>query len=102
MKHTKKLIGLLLALILVLSISVTAFAAGVGNTITVTNAQGGEIYKIYKMLDLEVNEDKTAFSYTVNENWTNFFTGGGAGVAYVKIDGLGDARRHQAIYRPRV
>ena len=89
MKHAKKLIGLLLTLALVLSISVTAFAAGGGNTITVTNAQGGETYTIYKMLNLEVNEDKTAYAYTVNEKWTNFFTGSGEGTAYVTIDDLG-------------
>ena len=90
MKHTKKLISLLLALVLLLSISVTAFAAGEGNTVTVTNAQGGETYKIYKMLDLAVNEDKTSYAYTVNEKWTNFFTGSGAGAAYGIIDDLGD------------
>lgn len=89
MKHAKKLIGLLLTLALVLSISVTAFAAGGGNTITVTNAQGGETYTIYKMLNLEVNEDKTAYAYTVNEKWTNFFTDSGEGTAYVTIDDLG-------------
>lgn len=91
MKHVKKISSFLLALVMVLSISVTAFAAdgNNGNTITVTNAEGGETYAIYKMLDLEVNEDKTAYAYTVNEKWTNFFTNGGAGAAYVNIDDLG-------------
>ncbi len=87
MKYAKKLTGLFLAL--VLSLSVTAFAAGGGNTITVTNAQGGETYRIYKLLDLEVNENKTAYAYTVNEKWTGFFTGSGDGDSYIAIDGLG-------------
>ncbi len=38
-------------------------------------AQANETYKIYKMLDLVVNNDKTAYSYTVNSDWVNFFTG---------------------------
>ena len=64
----------------------TAFAAG-SNTITVTGAQKGETYSIYKMLDLEVNEGKTAYSYTVADKWADFFGTGGAGAAYVDING---------------
>lgn len=89
MKDGKKLVSCLLALIVMLSFSIAAFAAGEGNTITVQDAQGGETYTIYKMLDLEVNADKTAYAYTVNEKWTNFFTDSGEGAAYVTIDDLG-------------
>lgn len=70
---------------MVLSLSVCAFAAGT-NSITVNGAQGGETYKIYKMLDLKVDLDKNAYSYTVNDAWKAFFTGEGAGAAYVTID----------------
>lgn len=62
----------------------TAFAAG-SNTITVAGAQANETYSIYKMLDLEVNEGKTAYSYTVNTEWADFFAADGA--AYVDING---------------
>lgn len=88
MKHTKKIASLLLALVMVFALATTAFAAGT-NSITVNGAQKGETYEIYKMLDLSVNEDQTAYSYTVNSNWTNFFTNGGAGAAYVDIDAQG-------------
>ena len=88
MKHTKKLTSLLLALVMVFALATTAFAAGT-NSITVNGAQKGENYEIYKMLDLIVNEDQTAYSYTVNSNWMNFFTNGGAGAAYVDIDPQG-------------
>ena len=88
MKHMKKLASLLLALVMVFALATTAFAAGT-NTITVNNAQNGETYNIYKMLDLIVNGDLSAYSYTVNENWKGFFTGSGAGTAYVNIDDLG-------------
>lgn len=88
MKHTKKLASLLLALVMVFALATTAFAAGT-NSITVNGAQKGETYEIYKMLDLIVNEDQTAYSYTVNSNWMDFFTNGGAGAAYVDIDPQG-------------
>lgn len=84
----KKIISVLLALVMTLALSVTALAAG-ENSITVTNAQANETYKIYKMLDLSVNADKTAYTYTVNAAWTNFFTGEGAGAAYVDINDQG-------------
>ena len=85
MKKTKRIATVLLALVMVLSLSVCAFAAGT-NSITVNGAQGGETYKIYKMLDLKVDLGKNAYSYTVNAEWNAFFTGEGAGAAYVTID----------------
>ena len=72
MKHTKKLFSVLLTLVMALALAVPAFAAGT-NSITVNNAKAGENYSIYKMLDLSVNEANTAYSYTVNSNWKNFF-----------------------------
>ena len=87
MKHAKKLASLLLALVMVFALATTAFAAGT-NSITVNGAQKGETYKLYKMLDLIVNEDQTAYSYTVNTEWNDFFTTG-AGKDYVDIDELG-------------
>lgn len=103
MKRTKRLATLLLALVMIMCLSVTAFAESTGS-ITIENAQEGETYKIYKMLDLSVNEDFSAFTYTVNEKWKDFFTGVGAGAAYVDIDeqgyvtwkGKGDAAEMEA------
>lgn len=88
MKKTKRIATVLLALVMVLSLSVCAFAAGT-NSITVNGAQGGETYKIYKMLDLKVDLGKNAYSYTVNDKWNAFFTGEGAGAAYVTINDAG-------------
>lgn len=84
----KKFVSVLLALAMTLALSVSALAAGT-NSITVTGAQAGETYKIYKMLDLSVNEDKTAYTYTVNAAWEGFFKTPGAGAAYVDINNQG-------------
>lgn len=87
MKKTKKLVSLLLALAMIFAMSLSVFAAG-DNSIQVNNAQGGETYKIYKMLDADVNPEKTAYSYTLpaGSKWESFFTGSGAGAAYVDIN----------------
>ena len=65
MKHAKKFASLLLALVMVFALGTTAFAAGT-NSITVKNAVKDQEYKLYKMLDLVVNDAHTAYSYTVN------------------------------------
>lgn len=98
MKLTKKLAGILLALAMVLGLAATAFAAG-GNTITVKNAVKDQTYKLYKMLDLVVNDALTAYSYTVNAAWADFFKAdnpdtvdvneAGKGLDYVNIDAQG-------------
>ena len=87
MNRTKKQFSLLLALIMVFALAATSFAAGT-NSITVNGAEKGETYKLYKMLDLSVNDGMTAYSYTVNSEWNDFFTTG-AGKDYVNIDGQG-------------
>lgn len=89
MKHARKLASLLLALVMVFALATTAFAAGT-NTITVKNAVSGQKYELYKILDLSVNENKTAYSYTVNSTWADFFKSpDGKGLTYVSIDTLG-------------
>ena len=94
MKHAKKFASLLLALVMVFALGTTAFAAGT-NSITVKNAVKDQEYKLYKMLDLVVDTDLTAYSYTVNSAWADFFkaaggtTPAGKGLSYVNIDAQG-------------
>ena len=91
MKHARKFASLLLALTMVFALATTAFAAGT-NSITVKNAVKDQTYKLYKMLDLSVNDAHTAYSYTVNSDWADFFkaagenTPAGNGLKYVDID----------------
>ncbi len=73
MKHTKKALAMLLALVMLLALlSVTAFAADTGK-ITIENAQAGKEYKLYKVFDATYSS-------------TNTTTGEPTGVAYT-IDG---------------
>ena len=79
---------------MVFALATTAFATGT-NSITVKNAVKDQEYKLYKMLDLVVNDAHTAYSYTVNSAWKNFFkaaegeTPAGKGLTYVNIDAQG-------------
>ena len=63
MKHARKLATLLLALVVVLSLATTAFAAGTGS-ITVDNPITGQTYTAYKIFDVTYSGDN--YSYTID------------------------------------
>ena len=90
----KKLIALFLAMIMVLSLAVTAFAAEgdetTTGTITINGVSEGNVYAIYKLLDLESYDvDAGAYSYKVNSEWTDFFKAGTGALDYVALDNAG-------------
>ena len=62
----KKFLSILLMLTMVLSLSVTAFAAEETGSITITNATLGEDYSIYKVFDATYVKDTNKVSYTIN------------------------------------
>lgn len=96
MKTLKKIASIMFALLMIATTAVGVFADAdpapvTGNTITVKSAKAGETYSLYKMLDLDVDKDFTAYHYTIESTsqWYAFFTGEGAGAAYVDInDGI--------------
>ncbi|MBQ4546122.1 MAG: SpaH/EbpB family LPXTG-anchored major pilin [Oscillospiraceae bacterium] len=72
MKLTK-IASLILAIALVFSLGITAFAAETGS-ITINGASEGNIYTIYKLLDLEsYNVTDGKYAYKVNSEWDDFF-----------------------------
>lgn len=85
MKNAKKLLTILLAAALTLTVCLTAFAAGEGS-ITVNGTTPGKTYEVYKIFDLTQSE--SAVSYTIDSDWVGFFfnadgTKTAAGEAYL-------------------
>ena len=70
----KKIISVILSLMLIASLSVTAFAAGETGSITINGVGESTTYEIYKLLDLESYDvDAGAYSYKANAAWATFF-----------------------------
>ena len=86
----QKIASFILALILVLSLGITAFAAGTGS-ISINNANSDNVYEIYKLLDLESYDlGSGAYSYTVAPEWATFF-GTAEAQTYFSVDAQGYA-----------
>ncbi len=84
MEKMRRIGSLLMALVIVLSLSVTAFAAsGVnGNTgeIIITNALVGSKYEVYQILKLEsYDTEAKAYVYTANPTWKTWVEDATAG-----------------------
>ena len=91
MKLFKKLAGMLLAMIMVLSMSTVAFAAQGTNdnsgSITINNAEEGHTYNAYQILVLEsYNTEAKAYSYKANAAWEGWLE---EQTQYVSIDAQG-------------
>ena len=100
MKKFGTVSALLMTLVMILTVGLTAFASGTGqdpqassknDSITIKNAKPGETYNLYKLFDLTVNDESnpTAYSYTVNAAWADFFAEGGAGHDYITVNDAG-------------
>lgn len=106
MKHAKKLTSLVLVLLMVMAMSVTAFAANSDETskgkITIENTIKDTKYSIYRIFYLESFTDDTpndhtdgSYSYKVSNKWQGFFTAPEEGVEptngrkYVNVDANG-------------
>lgn len=90
MKHVKKLLGLLLALTLSLTLCLPAFAKGTNDnsgSITINKAVEGHTYNAYQIFVLEsYDETQGAFAYTANSKWSDWLK---TQTQYVNIDAQG-------------
>ena len=93
MKTMKKLAAMLLALLLVLTMT-TAFAENKATelgSITINGVGATSTYEIYRLLDLESYDTVSkAYSYKVNSDWADFFATDEA-KAYFAVDSQGYA-----------
>ena len=74
----KKVFAIVLALTMILAVCAAFATEATGNKINISNAADGETYNAYKILDLSYqgeddNGNPTAYTYTVNPAWANFF-----------------------------
>lgn len=86
MKHLKKIMAIALAVIMVLCTGIIAFAEQTANgTITLDGTKAGKEYRLYKVFDLKLFEgsDPAKVTYTIADEWMDFFTGDGAGAKYL-------------------
>ena len=74
----KRLFSFMMALVLALSLGVTAFAAEKTGSITITNATQGDTYSIYKIFDATYSTDADgnadAVSYSIDKEKNQFFS----------------------------
>ena len=70
----KKIISLILVLMLIVSLSATAFAEEETGSITINGVNENNTYEVYRLLDLESYDvGAGAYSYKANAAWAAFF-----------------------------
>lgn len=98
MKTMKKLSSLLLALVMILAMSVPAFAAEgnlTGGSITIDDAVPGQTYNAFQILYLEsystdaAGNATGAYAYKANSDWSAFINSSAIKDIYLKVDDQG-------------
>ncbi len=86
MKNMKKFASVALVLVMTIALMVPVMAAPggtEGGNITIENAVKDQVYRAYKILDVEsINE--AGQSYKINSAWTGFFAEGQKGYGFVE------------------
>lgn len=89
MKTSRRLAGLLLAIVMMFTLAVSVSAID-GGSITIDNAVKNQTYTIYEILYLEsYNKDSGAYSYKAKADWNVFINGADIKNVYVNVDDQG-------------
>ena len=64
----KKVLAIIMAMVMLLSLGVTAFAEEPTGSITITNATKDKTYTVYKIFDASYDEVVDSISYTISED----------------------------------
>ena len=89
MKTSRRLAGLLLAIVMMFTLAVSVSAID-GGSITIDNAVKDQTYTIYEILYLEsYNKDSGAYSYKAKADWNVFINGADIKNVYVNVDDQG-------------
>ena len=83
-----RLLSILLAMIMLLAMSVPAFASESGS-ITINDAVEGQTYTVYKILDLESYAKDEAYAYKASSAWDEFINSAEIKGIYVDVDDQG-------------
>ena len=90
MKQVNKLASVLLALVMALALTATAFAEGETGSITINDAVVGQTYTIYQILDLEsYDASAKAYAYKATTAWNTFINSDAIKGTYVEVDAQG-------------
>lgn len=74
MKNAQKLVSILLALVMMFSMTIPALAEGETGSIEVSNPVDGQTYAVYQLLDVAKTEgDPATYFYTAVAAWEDFF-----------------------------
>lgn len=86
----KKLAGMVLALIMLMSMLTVASAEAETGSITINDAVVGQTYTIYQILDLEsYNASANAYAYKATTAWNTFINSDAIKGTYVEVDAQG-------------
>ena len=90
MKQVRKLASVLLALVMALALTATAFAEGETGSITINDAVVGQTYTVYQILDLEsYDASANAYAYKATTAWSTFINSAAIKGTYVEVDTQG-------------
>lgn len=95
MRKMKQFLSILLVAVMMLAMNITAFAAGETGSITINDADIGQTYTVYRILELEgyhvdnQNTGEGQYAYKATTAWSSFINSDAIKGNYVNVDAQG-------------